>query len=313
MTRQIVALFFSLISHTVVCGQDEPAIFTSDIDNFWIAFDSLQTIKDKDTQVEVMQSLYIDKGTYGLKMFMEFRHFDAGKLVESINKHPKFWQSIRGNTLKVKEVIPTIETNIKKFKALYPDLRPAKMYFTITPTRAAGVAQDSLALIGSEIALGDEHTDVSEFPDKRLANFFKSKSTSNIIPVAAHEYVHTQQKSEGKSLLGQSIYEGACDFIAELVLKKLLTNSYLEYGRKNEKMLKDQFKKEMLAGDYSNWLYNGSTSKTMGDLGYFMGYSICKSYYRHSKDKRAAIKNIIQLDYADQSAVTQFLADSKYY
>jgi hypothetical protein len=51
----------------------------------------------------------------------------------------------------------------------------------------------------------------------------------------------------------------------------------------------------------------------MGDLGYFMGYSICKSFYRHSKDKSEAIKTIINLNYPDQSAVTKFLAESKYY
>ena len=209
--------------------------------------------------------------------------------------------------------MPAIESYIQKFRMLYPELRGAKMYFTITAIRAAGVGQDSLALIGTEIAMGDKNTDVSEFPDKRLENFFKTKSTPAIVPVAVHEYVHTQQKTEGKILLGEAIYEGACDFITELVLKKKLMNSYLIYGRKNEKALKLQFKKEMLSEDYSNWLYNGATSKTMGDLGYFMGYAICRAYYRHSADKREAIKNIIGLNYADQSAVMQFLTESKYY
>ena len=313
ISKCLIALIYSLTSSIIVYAQNKPNVFTSDIDNFWIAFDSLQTTKEKNTQIEVMQSIYIDKATYGLKMFMELRKFDASKLAESINKYPKFWKSIRGNTLKVKQVIPAIEIYIQKLNILYPDLRGAKFFFTISAIRAAGVAKDSLVLIGSEIALGDKNTDVSEFPDKRLENFFKSKNTSNIIPVAIHEYVHTQQTTEGKILLGQAIYEGSCDFITELVLKKLLTNSYLKYGRKNEKMLKRQFKKEMLAEDYSNWLYNGASSKTMGDLGYFMGYAICKAYYRHSNNKSAAIKNIIGLNYSDQSAIMQFLAESKYY
>ena len=312
-SKCLIILICSLTSSVIVCGQNAPSVYTSDIDNFWIAFDSIQTIKEKNTQIEVMQSMYIDKGTYGLKRFMELRKFDAAKLVETINKYPKFWRSIRGNTLTVKEALPGIETYIQKFKLIYPDLRAAKMYFTISAIKAAGVAQDSTALIGSEIAMGDKNTDVSEFPDKRLANFFKPKSAVEITPVAIHEYVHTQQMTEGKTLLGEAIYEGACDFITELVLKKRLMNSYLIYGRKNEKTLKLQFKKEMLAEDYSDWLYNGATSKTMGDLGYFMGYAICKAYYRHSNNKSAAIKDIIGLNYADQSAIMEFLAESKYY
>ena len=313
ISRCLIVLVVSLTSSVIVCGQNGPDVFTSDIDNFWIAFDSVQTIKEKSVQIEVMQSVYIDKATFGLKMFMELRNFDAGKLVEAINKYPKFWRSIRGNTMTVKRALPAIEANIQKFKLIYPELRAAKMYFVISAVKAAGVGQDSIALIGSEIAMGDKNTDVSEFPDKRLANFFKPKDSVDIIPVAIHEYVHTQQKTEGKILLGEAIYEGACDFITELVLKRRLINSYLIYGRKHEKTLKQQFKTEMLAEDLSNWLYNGATTKTMGDLGYFMGYAICKAYYRHSDNKSTAIKEIIGLNYSDRSAVMQFLAESKYY
>jgi hypothetical protein len=296
-----------------VNGQAERNVFISDVDNFWIAFDSIQTVHEKDRQIQVMQSIYIDRGTYGLQEFMILRKFDAASLVESINKYPRFWNSIRPNTLIIHRNEPLIESYIQKFKILYPDMRAANIYFTIGAIRAAGTTQDSLVLIGSEITLGDKNTDVSEFSDKRLANFFKSENSGNIIPVVIHECVHTQQKPEGKTLLAEAIYEGACDFITELILAKPLENSYLVYGRKHEKELKRQFKKEMFSEDLSNWLYNGATSKTMGDLGYFMGYSICKSFYRHSKDNSTAIKTIINLNYLDQSAVTKFLTESKYY
>jgi hypothetical protein len=273
----------------------------------------VQATAQKDRQVEIMQSLYIDKGTTGLRSFMQLRKFDARKLVESIHKYPKFWSSIRENTLKVPPVVPVIEKHLATFKVLYPEMRTARIFFTITPARAAGVAIDSTALIGTEIAMGNRYTDVSEFPDKRLENFFKPKETNNIVPVAIHEYVHTQQTTEGKTLLGQCIYEGACDFITELVLGEPLTHSYLTYGRKHEKQLKEDFKKEMFTEDYSNWLYNGNKAATMGDLGYFMGYAICKAYYRRSKDKKQAIRQIITLNYADLPAVKEFLSASRYY
>jgi len=260
-----------------------------------------------------MQSLYIDKGTAGLKEFMQLRKFDAKKLVEAIDKYPLFWKSIRNSTLTIPPQIPAIETYLEKLKNVYPDTKPAKVYFTISAVRAAGVTQDSVIMIASEIAMGDQHTIVSEFPDKRLANFFKPKVTVDIIPIIIHEYVHAQQKAEGKNLLGMCIYEGACDFITELVLNKPLNQSYLVYGRENEQVLKAQFKKEMYSEDLSNWLYNGTTTKTMGDLGYFMGYTICKSYYRQATNKHQAIQQIIRLNYADTAEVKKFLDDSKYY
>jgi hypothetical protein len=244
---------------------------------------------------------------------MQLRKFDAKKLVEVINKYPLFWKSIRNSTLTIPPQIPTIETYLGKFKKVYPDMKPAKVYFTISAIRAAGVTQDSVILIAAEIAMGDQHTIVSEFPDKRLANFFKPKLTVDIIPIIIHEYVHAQQKAEGKNLLGQCIYEGACDFITELVLNKPLNQSYLVYGRENEQVLKAQFKKEMYSEDFSNWLYNGTTTKTMGDLGYFMGYTICKSYYQQATNKQQAIQQIIRLNYTDTAEVKKFLDDSKYY
>ncbi|WP_160715967.1 DUF2268 domain-containing putative Zn-dependent protease [Chitinophaga solisilvae] len=313
-TRVYFAAFvFSLVCPLSAFSQHEPAALTSDIDHFWAAYDSVRPLQDREKQVQLMQSMYIDKGTDGLKAFMKLRRFDAARLVDAVNKYPRFWSSIRSNTFTIKEKIPAIEKHIRDFNVLYPEYRPAKIFFTITAIRAAGTTKDSMVLIGSEITMGDPATDVSEFPDKRLANFFQSQQTNNIIPVVVHEYVHTQQKSEGKTLLGQSLCEGACDFITELVLRQPLQNAYLRYGRENEKALKEAFKKEMMGEDYSNWLYNGTVTKTMGDLGYFMGYTICKSYYKRAKDKQQAVKDIITLNYADQAAITAFLSASAYY
>jgi hypothetical protein len=309
----LIGLAYFLAGACTAFGQNEGNVFISDVTHFWIAFDSLQTTKDTSRQIEIMQSLYIDKGTMGLKTFMQLRNFNADTLVQKINKYPKFWKSIRNNTLSIQPEIPVIASYLPRFKELYPDFKPAKIFFTITAIRSAGTVKDSMVLIGSEITMGNKYTDVSEFPDKRLANFFKPKDTADIVPIAIHEYTHTQQKTEGKTLLGQSLNEGACDFIAELVIHKPLTHSYLIYGRNHEQQLKQQFKKEMFAEDESNWLYNGATTKTMGDLGYFMGYAICKSYYRHMKNKQLAIKHIIELDYANLPAIKRFLAESKYY
>jgi hypothetical protein len=64
---------------------------------------------------------------------------------------------------------------------------------------------------------------------------------------------------------GTGIYEGACDFITELVLNKPLNQSYLIYGRENEQGLKAQFKKEMNGDNFSNWLYNGTTTKNLNE------------------------------------------------
>jgi predicted Zn-dependent protease DUF2268 len=292
-------------------------VITFDIDNFWTAYDSIRTTSDSLQQLHFIQTLYIDKGSEGLKAFMKSRNYTAELWVRLIRKYPKFWNSIRPNTLSVKAKAPEIDKSIEKLRTLYPGLRPAKLYFTVGALRSGGTTKDSMVLIGTEIATGDPGTDVSEFPTKWLAGVFSQHTTDNIVQLNVHEYIHTQQKAGDSvapiNLLTQSIAEGSADFIAELVIGSLLQNNYDAYGREHEAELKARFKKEMFSTSYSNWLYNGTKAKDMADLGYFMGYTICKSYYNQVRDKQAAIRQIIELNYAQSNAVEHFLVDSKYY
>ena len=286
---------------------------TSDVDHFWQAYDSVSLETDQERKIALMQKLYIDKGTVGLKAFMELRNFDVESMVTSIQKYPKFWKSVRPNTLSIGNKGIEIDEHIQKFNKLYPNYRAADIYFTITPVKSGGTTKDSLVLIGTEIATGNAMTDVSEFPDKRLETFFKSQTENNIVPFCIHEYVHTQQLTEGLTLLGQSIYEGTCDFITELILGNDLNHSYLVYGKVHEDELKEKFKEEMFSEDWSNWLYNGNKAETVGDLGYFMGYAISKAYFEKAADKDVAIAQMIELNYKDLNAVTDFLDQSGYY
>jgi len=313
--KKLILLFLLLFTLAFESpAQDVQNVFTSDIDNFWIAYDSIRTTTDSLKQVHFIATLYIDKGTKGLRSFMVLRNYSAKLWVELIRKYPKFWNSIRPNTLTVKSYSAEIEKSIAKFKELYPDLKEAKMYFTVGGLRSGGTTMNDMVLVGSEIATGNATTDVSEFTNNWLAGVFKDQQADNLVSLNIHEYVHTQQNGGyPKILLGKAIEEGSCDFITELVIGKLLQKNYIVYGREHEATLKEEFKNEMLSNNYSNWLYNGSVAKTVADLGYFMGYSICKSYYKNATDKKKAIKEIIELNYSDNTAVEDFLKRSNYY
>jgi hypothetical protein len=241
-------------------------VITSDIDNFWIAYDSIQKTSDSIKQIGYIRDLYINKGTAGLKAFMAARDYDAKLWVELVRGYPKFWRSIRANTLNVKSYAVEIEKSIQRLKQLYPDLRDATMYFTVGGLRSGGTTTNDMVLIGTEIATGNALTDVSEFPNKWLEGVFKNQQADNLVALNIHEYVHTQQKGNPKDLLGQAIKEGACDFVTELVIGKPLQNNYLVYGREHEETLKEQFKTEMFTSFYSNWLYNGSSAHLPGFL-----------------------------------------------
>ncbi|TSD66470.1 hypothetical protein FFF34_003440 [Inquilinus sp. KBS0705] len=315
MIKQLLACTLFVFGWALANAQApaQQKIFTSDIDHFWTAFDSVQTTTDTAKKMAFIQSLYIDKGSVGLKSFMLTRNYNAKVYLNLINKLPKFWASVRPNTLKVLGKSAQIEKSIKLFKMLYPELKDAKMYFTIGGLRSGGTTTGDMVLIGTEIAAADAQTDVSEFTSKWLPGVFKVQSIDNLVYLNVHEYVHTQQIGEGNNLLAMAIAEGSCDFIAELVTNKPLHRDYITYGLAYEATVRDDFKTDMFGRSAANWLGNGSNAKTMADLGYFMGYQLCKAYYSQVKDKKQAIKDIIQLNYADDKAVEAFLQTSKYY
>ena len=294
-------------------SQTSNVIFTSDIDNFWIAYDSIKTTDNADKKLAFIRNLYIEKGTKGLKAFMRARQYNDTLWVKLIDKYPKFWNSIRSNTLEVKEKTAEIQKAVNRFKTIYPQLKEAEMYFTIGGLRSGGTVTGNMVLVGCEIATGTAETDVSEFNDDWLKNVFSKQSLDNIVSLNIHEYVHTQQTGDRNRVLSQSIKEGACDFITELVLESPMKTQYIIYGKEHFEQVKEQFRKEMFLNDFSNWLYNGGQKGESADLGYFIGYEICKSYYNQSTDKNQAIREIIELNYDNDKEVEQFLEKSKFY
>jgi hypothetical protein len=286
-------------------------VFTSDIDNFWQAYDSIIKTTDRDKQISLIQALYIDIGTDGLKAFMSARNYSAENYIRLINDYPAFWKSVRKNTLAIKSQVELIEKSMDRFRLLYPSIKPAGIYFTIGGLKSGGTTTENMVLIGAEMAAADTGTDASELSNW-LRSVFSSQLSGNIVGLNIHEYVHTQQKKKGSSLLAQCLQEGSADFVAELVTRQKNLNDYMIYGQNNEPTLKLRFRNEMWRRSISNWLYNGDKSDHP-DLGYFMGYAICRAYYNRATDKQQAIKDIIELDYTSKDSVTSFLDKSFYY
>ncbi len=306
-----------LLLSTAHAQTTKQTIITTDIDNFWAAFDQVQTTTDSLKQLDILQKQYVDKGTPGLKAFMEAKGYTTAAWLDCIRSYPKYWASIREKTYQVKALSKEFDPYLKKFKQLYPALKPANIYFCIGAMRSGGTTQGDKVLIGAELATGDPEVDLSDMPTntkKWLTTYFATLPFKNIVLLNMHEYVHTQEKRSGNHLLGQSIFEGTADFVAELITGQVPAMPYMSYGKTNESELKQKFKEQMFLSNFSDWLYNGTANSFgVGDLGYYMGYAICKTYYHQAKDKKAAIKTLIELDYGDDAVVESFLSKTNYF
>lgn len=311
MKQIFTIIFFALYSSAF--SQYSSKIFTSDIDNFWVAYDSIQQTNEFSKKLYFINKLYIEKGTKGLNAFMKERDYNDSLYVKLIEEYPKFWNSIRPNTLTIQNKFTELNKAVENLKKLYPELKEAEMYFTIGGLSSGGTVTDNMVLVGAEVATGNSSVDMSEFKNDWLKNVFAKQSLDNIVYLNIHEYIHTQQNGDRNLVLNQSIKEGACDFIAELAIETPIETQYLSYGKNHESEIRELFKREMFSNNFSNWLYNGLQKGAGSDLGYYVGYEICKSYYENAKDKSLAIKKIIELNYEEDEAVEAFLYESKYF
>lgn len=299
-------------------SENAKTVLTADIDHFWQAVDALSNCKTHTDSVSVIQKLYFDRATDGLIDFIAARDLTAEAQLQLIARYPKFYASIRKNTLEVKNSEKVIQELFVKFQSLYANFKPFKVCFAIGILNTGGTVSDKFVLIGTEITASSKNVDVSEFIARNENNRAGMLSgdgdlVQKIRNIVAHECVHTQQKNISDTvtkcpLLWQVLKEGVCDFIGEMVAGKQINGVAHEYGDKHEKELWDELKANLCSSDMSKWLYNGQSAKDRpGDLGYYMGYRIAKAYYEQATDKRQAIIDMIEL-----TMPMQFLQKSKY-
>ncbi|HCC95071.1 MAG TPA: hypothetical protein DEQ26_12260 [Flavobacteriaceae bacterium] len=285
-------------------------IITTDIDNFWKAYDNINKMSNE--KASTFKKMYLDNGTIGLKDFAKNKDFNETNYVTAFEKYPEFWKSIRKNTLVSSEQIQETKKALKEFRKLYPNQSKGNIYYTIGALRSGGMPNGEDLIVGLEKVVGDKTTNTSEFENKTLQNMFQFSNPSLLGFVSVHEFIHTFQKGSEVNVLAKAIKEGSADFIAELALKEKYNSHYLDYGFKNYDLVRNQFKNQLFSQNFQNWFYNSETNEHP-DLGYFVGYVISKNYYANSKNKKQAIKDLIELNYEDEKAVFEVLNQSKYY
>lgn len=248
---------------------------------------------------EQLQNNYLDAGTNGLRTFARLRNITAARIEESIAKQPQLYAAARHGA----EVLPAAKARLGLVLGKLQEIYPAARFPAIT----IAIGRGKPVAIGSPVSgvqIGLEALCGIAYYDKNLEDRF--------VHVIAHEYVHVQQPQEmvddpNPTVLEGSIVEGAADFIGELISGGLSNIELPVITRGREAGIETSFVADEDKRDLTQWLYNGTLDKS-GDIGYWVGYRIVKSYYQHAADKKAAIREIIEMK--DPKA---FLAKSGWY
>ncbi|EIA07901.1 DUF2268 domain-containing putative Zn-dependent protease [Flavobacterium frigoris] len=284
-----ILLLVTVLCLSKVVGQEinfpkdpQEVIFdTSDIQNFWKAFDTIENLDANPFET------YIKNGTIGLQHFIPYRIISADSLLNMVNRRRQDYEKIRGIAVKIKEEEKKVKPYFYALEYWYPAAVYPPVYFVVGRFNSAGTRSQDGLLIGAE----------------------KLTSLDHLPGLVIHESIHFQQKwnEDGeRNLLQLSIIEGAADFIAELVTGQKGNKEANNYGNEHKKELCNEFVEKMHGNNMQDWLYGTSGKDDRpNDLGYWIGYEIVKAYFNKAKDKKLAVNHILNIEDYDR-----FLKDS---
>ncbi|MEH0158470.1 DUF2268 domain-containing putative Zn-dependent protease [Limibacter armeniacum] len=264
---------------------DAAQLVTSDIDNFWKAFNLLGGGYPRNP----FGDKYLEIGSQGLKDFIPHRIQHADTLLQRVRDNKEKYLGLRDNTYRIKETEKQIRSTFYAFKYWYPEAQFPPVYFVIGVFNSGGTATENGLIIGAEM-----------------------QSRIEDVPyIVAHELIHFQQKydNENPTLLEQAIKEGSADFLGELISGKHINQTAFAYGEAHKEALEKEFQEKMNGMDYNGWLYGGyEKDDRPNDLGYWVGYQITKAYFDKQPDKHKAVKDILNI-----SDYESFLKASKHF
>jgi len=233
----------------------------------------------------------------------------AEELLRALRAYPRYYAAVRARTLAVdtnSAIRQGIRQGLAKLAELYPAARFPNIYFLIGTLSTGGTTARSGMLIGTEQFASDSGTPRDELSEwARVAT--RSNNFQSIVGLVVHEAVHTQQKpmppGQHDTLLRHALGEGIADFLSELAVGPWAANTPRQiYGRAHEHDVWVDFQDEMeIASDsiIRTWMYNGGVppDKNHGavDIGYWVGYRIAAAYYARAADKRAAVRDLLEL------------------
>ncbi len=145
------------------------------------------------------------------------------------------------------------------------------------------------------------------------AKFFEADDEDRIVHVIAHEYVHAQQPLAQVESDSDTVLHAALRRRRRRVRRRTdqrigvaATHLHRWAVGREAAVERDFLAEKDGKANGLRWVYNQlGTADWPGDLGYWVGYRIVKSYYNRAPDKAAALKAIIGM--RDPAA---FLAES---
>ena len=264
---------------------DGPVIHIEDVAAFYKLYDATNGHPTADQ----LQHDYLDPGSDGLHNLAKVRNVTGVRIADAMAKSPEIYSGAKQCLVVLPRVRERVKIALRELSRLYPEARFPPVTIAVGRGKPVGVGSPVTGL-----QIGLEALCAVKWMDPNIEDRF--------VGIIAHEYIHVQQAAalnddEHPTLLERSLIEGAAEFGAELLTGQpgeVASPQMRAATQGHEKEIESAFLTDEDSADFSKWLDNSSYDK-QGDLGYWVGYRIVKSYYQHATDKRGALREIIEM------------------
>lgn len=232
---------------------------------------------------------YIDEGSAGLHTLADRRNVTGQRIRDAMTARPGIYEKARECAAVLPRVRSRVEHALSTFSEIYRGMQPSTVTIVVARGKPVGIGSSDTGIqIGLEALCA--------------ADFLNANIEDRFVHVIAHEYVHAQQSAdltrriEGNTptVLEVSLSEGIAEFIGELISGDVAYGSLRGAASGRILEIERGWYAERHSTDLTNWVYNSSPGNP-GDLGYWVGYRVAKSYYQSAPDKRAAIASMVRM------------------
>ncbi|MCS0628512.1 hypothetical protein NX786_04085 [Telluria mixta] len=250
-----------------------------------------------------LQRGYLDGAGPGVKVFTPGRIRDAQHLAKAVANKPDVYRyAIRACLPQVPALRSDLRAIYLGFAGLLPERPLPAIDVVFGAGNSGGTASNDRQVLGLEV-ICPPGTTPEQFRTA-MRGFF------------AHETVHTWQDEETPAaladlLLSQALREGGADYLATLVTGAIPHQDRDAWARPQEARLwqafqqdrqalkgsRDDVNKLIASPHFRRWFVNcGSAPEGWPcEAGYWVGMRIAEAYVARASDKRAAIRELIEL------------------
>jgi hypothetical protein len=262
-----------------------PVIQTADVARFYKVYEAVRG----HPTAEQLQADYIEPGSPGLHHLSKIRNVTGQTIAKALAAHPEVFLDAKRCMAVLPRVRGRVTDALLTLKRLDPSAQFPPVTIVVSRGKPVGVADSTGVIIGLEALCAVEYLN----PDVE----------DRFVHTIAHEYTHVQQALSSPALyntskptvLQASLIEGAADFTAALIARESgFQSPYAPAVKASMKAIETKFTADEDKTDLSQWIDNGTLTEP-GNLGYWVGYRIVKSYYQRAANKREALRDIIAM------------------